>query len=68
MWTYRLDLFNDCIRAHHYPVDSIIRIGLDDRFLDAIAIRSTRSVKHRRAHLAQLKLDAQRDALLAREL
>jgi hypothetical protein len=64
-------------RTHHYPINSTIRIGLDDRFLDPISITSTvctgpvstsLSSSKSSADLAQLKFNTQSDALLAREL
>lgn len=66
-------------RTHHYPIDCIIRIGLDDRLLDPIPITSTvhtgtgpvstiLSSSKSSADFAQLKFDPQPNALLAREL
>lgn len=58
-------------RAHHQAINSIVRISLDNRFLDAFPVRSapinTTSPKCS-ADLAQLKFNPQRDALFAREL
>jgi hypothetical protein len=60
--------------AHHYPINSIICISLNNRILDAIPIRTalvgaTSFTSHESgSDLAQLKFDTQRDALPAREL
>ena len=63
---------SECIKAHHDPVNSIIRVRFDDSFLDAVTIRTAAIINprltKRPADLAQFKLDTQPYALLARKL
>jgi hypothetical protein len=71
-WTHNNSQRTARVRAYHYPINSIVCISLDDRYLDAVTILTTPIVSstltERRANLAELKLDAQCSALLASKL